>query len=105
MYEQSGDIHITVAGMSKKLGRDYIKSQRDPFDFFNDDMVIPPEYSGKLTHTYLDAEQQGTLIDYRGIPMEYEEMSSIHLEPTSYSMSILDEYKDFVKGVKRRWKS
>lgn len=105
MYEQGGDIHITIAGVSKKLGRDYIRTQKDPFEFFDDGMTIPPEYSGKLTHTYLDEVQTGTLTDYKGASMEYEELSSVHLEPASYNLTVLQDYKDYIRGVKRKWKN
>lgn len=103
IYEQGGELHITVAGVSKRFGRDYLKSTPDAFDAFKDGLTIPPEYTGKLTHSYLDEEQQGTLTDYRGVSMEYEELSSVHLEPAMFTMSILEEYKNYIKGVKKIW--
>lgn len=99
MYRQDGDVHITIAGVSKKLGRDFIAGQQDPFQFFDDGMVIDAEHSGKLTHTYLDYEQMGTLTDYRGDSMDYHEMSSVHLEQSEYKMDVLESFKDYCNGV------
>lgn len=100
MYRQSGDIHITIAGVSKKLGRDFIAGQKNPFEFFDNGMVIDREHSGKLTHTYLDYEQKGTLTDYQGNTMEYHELSSVHLEQSAYIMSILEQFKNYCLGIK-----
>lgn len=100
MYTQAGEIHITIAGVGKKSGGKYIGSQKDPFEFFSDGMIIPADNSGKLTHTYLDYEQQGILKDYKGNYMEYHEMSSVHLEKAEYHMTLLDEFKDYCDGFR-----
>lgn len=99
IYEQDGEIHITIAGVSKKMGKEFLSEQKDAFSFFNDEMEIDAEHSGKLTHTYLDYEQKGVLTDYMGNTMEYDEKSSVHLEKSSYVMSITQEFKDFLRGV------
>lgn len=101
MYEQSDGLHITIAGVSKKMGRDFIASQSDPFKFFDDDMFISKEYSGKLTHTYIDDERQGTMYDYNGKPMPYYEKSAVHLERSGYKMSLSEDFKDFCRGLER----
>lgn len=100
MYEQDGDLHITIAGVNKNLGKKYIALQDDPFKFFDDEMEIDEDWSGKLTHTYLDHEQSGLLQDYLGNVMEYHEDSSVHLEKASYSMSITEEFKEFYTSFK-----
>lgn len=94
-------IHITIAGVSKKLGRDYIASREHPYDFFSDGMTIDKEHSGKLTHTYLDYEQKGMITDYLGNTMDYYEKSSVHLEKSEYKMSMLEDFANFIKGVRR----
>lgn len=100
MYTQCGNIHITIAGVGKKAGGKYIGSQSHPYDFFTDGMLIPADYSGKLTHTYLDYVQEGVLKDYRGNVMPYKELSSVHLEKAEYRMSLLDEFKDYCDGFR-----
>ena len=62
-------------------------------------MVIDREHSGKLTHSYLDYEQDGELTDYRGASMHYHEESSVHLEQAEYKMSIMAQFKDYCNGV------
>lgn len=93
-------MHITIAGVSKKMGRDYISEQKSPYDFFTDGMTIDKDHSGKLTHTYLDYEQKGVITDYLGNTMGYYEKSSVHLEKSEYKMSMLQEFSDFVHKVK-----
>lgn len=99
IYEQDGDLHITIAGVSKKLGKDFIAKQKDPFAFFSDGMEIDEDASGKLTHTYLDYEQQGTLTDYLGNTMNYHELSSVHLEKSGYVMSLVEDFKNFFENI------
>lgn len=96
IYEQSGELHITIAGVSKKMGKEAIAGHQDPFKYFTDEMEIDAEHSGKLTHTYLDYEQHGELTDYLGHRMRFDELSSVHLEKSGYVMSIADEFKEFL---------
>lgn len=102
MLRQDDDIFITIAGVSKLIGAKYISGQKDPFDFFDDKMKIPGMYSGKLVHTYIDEERSGNVIDYQGNLNFYDEKSAVHLEPASYSMTVLDTYIDFCKAIKNR---
>lgn len=99
MYTQSDGLHITIAGVSKKMGKEYIQSQAEPYEFFGDGMTIDKDHSGKLTHTYLDYEQHGILRDYKGNYMPYDELSSVHLEKSDYKMSMTQQFREYVKGV------
>lgn len=101
IYEQSGELHITIAGVSKKMGKDAIAAKKDPFKYFTDEMEIDAEHSGKLTHTYLDYEQHGELTDYLGNKMHFDELSSVHLEKSGYVMSIADEFKEFLNKSRK----
>lgn len=93
------DIEITIAGLNKKAGKDYISSQPEPFRFFTEDMYIPADYSGKLTATYIDEKTSGVLVDYKGIPGKYEEYSALHMEKTHYEMGIAAEYAAYILGI------
>ena len=86
------------------MGKDYLAANKDPFKMFSDEMEIDAEHSGKLTHSYLDYEQRGVMIDYLGNKNEFYEKSSVHLEKSSYVMSIAQEFKDFLQGVEREVK-
>ena len=91
------DLSITVAGVNKYTAVPYlINNYKNPFEIFTENLVIPKEYTGKLTHTYLDEPQSGILTDYLGNEFEFEEYSSTHLEPAEYSLSITQEYLDYI---------
>ena len=100
--------YLTVAGLNKELGCEYLVSHfEDPFEAFAENLYVPPEYSGRLTSTYIDFECEGTVVDYTGSKNYYHELSFIHMEPSEYDMTISDVYKEFIKyvqGVKEeRW--
>lgn len=78
--------------MTQKFGK-------SAFDKFADDLYIPAEHTGKLTHTYIDREIQGEIVDYTGRKGRYWEKSFIHLSPADYTLSITAEFVEFLKGV------
>ena len=111
--ETDGEISITIAGVGKVSGVEYLKSTykttKEIFKAFTEDLCFPASYmddgvekngSGKLCHTYLDYEQQGIVRDYLGNYGEYHELSSVHLEPTEYNMSLNAEFKKLLLGIK-----
>ena len=92
------DFNITVAGLGKIKSADYIKS-KGGFDFFDDGMYIPPDYTGKLTHTYIDEEYNLTMIDYSNIPCKIHEKSYIHLEKQDYNLSLANDFINYLNGL------
>lgn len=103
LTESDGKLTLTVAGLSKSNGAQYlIENFEDPFEGFNDELYIPPEYTGKNTHTYIDDMQEGVIEDYRGVISEYSEKSSVHLAPAEYSLSIGYEYAKFLLSIQTR---
>lgn len=99
-----GTISLTVSGLNKRTAVPYLldKYGKDGiFDHFSPTMEIPGDYTGKLTHTYIDEPRTGTLTDYLGIKAAYEELSGIHLEPTPYkgSGSALYQFILKMKGM------
>lgn len=101
MVEKDGDINITVAGLNKKACVPYMleKWGDKVFDNFSDNLYIPPEHTGKNTHTYIDDERRGIVMDYLGNSAEYWELSSVHLMPADYSLSLAREYVDYILNV------
>lgn len=96
-----GELSITVSGLNKVKAVPYIKSLgEDPFKFFDENMYIPPEYTGKLTHTYIDDEHSGVIIDYMGNELEYHELSGTHLKPCHYDLSIAQKYMEYILGLR-----
>ena len=103
MLEENGKIRITVAGLGKKVALDYILSQDiDAFEFFSNNMYIPKGYAGKMIHTYIDMPSHGIVKDYLGNYGEFNELSSLYMEPADYSLSIGREYAKFLFSVKER---
>ena len=119
LWQKKGKIMPTVAGCGKgQLGAwlagqkysedyDYMKEKGwpvadgvDPFERFVIDAEVPAEHTGKLTHTYIDEETAGIVEDYRGVPGEYHEFSSVHMEPAAYSLGMDDGFAEYLLGVK-----
>ena len=101
IVEQNGEIKITVSGLNKKIASEYLvdKYGDNVFDAFDNNLYVPSKYTGKMTHTYIDEERVGTIIDYLGNEEEYDEKSGVHLENAEYSLSLLDAYVNYLKGV------
>lgn len=111
--EKDGKIEITVAGVNKKAGAEYLKHKYGDniniFNNFEDDLYFPPEYesngvkkngSGKLCHTYIDIETKGEVIDYLGNKGYYHEASSMHMENTDYTMSLTQDFINLLLGIR-----
>ena len=99
IYEDEKGFHITIAGLPKTAGRDYMLNNLNPFTDFKDGMSIPALNTGKLTHAYVEDEIEGTITDYQGNKAEYHELSYINLSPCEFTMSIAQDYADFLKNL------
>lgn len=103
MYELDDDIHLTVAGLNPESGVKYMKIKNcNPFDLFVDGFYVPPKYTGRLTHTYIDEERHGYMTDLHGVTAEYSQLSSVHLEPGDYTMGMTGEFLLAIRRVKER---
>ncbi len=101
-HEGSGELELTVAGLSKTNGLEYMKKQANydntkVFELFNDDLYIPADETGKNTHTYIDSEQEYMILDYRGVEGKVEAKSGVHLEKAEFTLSLAREYVNFLK--------
>lgn len=104
-----GIFGITVAGLGKIKGCEYLTNgwfydidgteHNSPFDRFTKGLYVPPKNTGKLTHTYIDKEMEGDVIDYLGNTSHYHELSGVHLGPCEFSMDIADKFVGFLRGV------
>lgn len=94
---------FTISGLNKRVALPYILSQTDnPMDYFNDEMTIPSSYTGKNTHTYIDYECHGMIKDYLDNYGEFDSLSSCHIEPTSFTLSLASEFIDYLFKVKTK---
>ena len=91
---------ITLAGSNKKKTMEYLVGTGDPFGKFTDGLSIPPENSGRLILTYIDNETTGTVVDMFGVPYEYHELSSIHMEKSEYNLSMSEEFVRYLEGLR-----
>lgn len=97
MTEKDGKISITVSGLNKGVTVPYLQKQgKNIFSIFTDDLYIPQGETGKQTHTYIDEERTGRVIDYLGNENNYHELSCIHLENADYSLSIGRELVEYI---------
>lgn len=101
MYIQDDKLHITIAGLSKKQGRDYIARQDKPFEFFGNAMYIPADFTGKMTHTYIDDTIEADIIDYQGVTSRVKVKSGVHLEPAEFTMIQANKYLDFLQALRQ----
>lgn len=106
IYTQGDKTAITVAGLGKKAGLEYLMSTYGPelrqvYDAFCDGLYVPAGRSGKLTHTYIDKSKCGVITDYNGVRAFYSAPSGTHLEPASFCMSLLDSYLSYLYGFEQ----
>ncbi len=100
--KKAGKTEITVAGLNKEKGAEYIKTLPDPFKAFCNELTVPKEYSGRQVATYIDEIISGTITDYLGNTGMYYELSALHLEESEYTMSIADDYLNYLLGIQER---
>lgn len=87
----------TIIDMHKK-GVSY-----DPiFDVFDNTLEIPPGFSGKNIHTYIDFAYFCKVTDYLGNSKYCSELSGTHMEPTGYYFSMSKDYMDYLAGIVSR---
>ena len=122
IYQYDDDsFGMTVAGLCKRDRTkpitpstqldaiDYLLQHGDPIEQFkgygsegdDEPMKIPKEYTGKLTHTYIDEPFSIIVEDYNGIKCAVHEKSCIHLEPTSFKLTLAEAYSKYLKGVQQ----
>lgn len=101
IVSEQGKLKTTIAGLGKKAGADYLMqiSNNDvlqAFKNFRIGLKVPAGKTGKNTHTYIDDEFKGIIVDYKGKECEIESPSSVHLEQASFEMSISETFAEFL---------
>jgi hypothetical protein len=109
MFLKNDKLTLTISGVNKKTATPWllkhfanndIKQVDKVFNAFENELEFPKDATGKQTHTYLDFEYEGYVKDYTGKLGYYHEFASIHLESTTYSLSISQQFLDYLKGIK-----
>ena len=106
LYEDDNGLHLTVAGLSKQNGVNYMLEKCDNdhakvFDMFNDDLFIPSDRTGKMTHTYIDHELTFLITDYLGNTSEITALTGVHLENCEFTLSISNQFKTFLNQLSK----
>lgn len=106
LVQDNGKLSITVAGLSKQNGLNYMLEKSDGdlsevFKMFDDSLYIPAERTGKMTHTYIDDELKFMVKDYKGNTETVNPLSGIHLGACDFTLSIAEQYKDFLTKLKQ----
>lgn len=104
LVKENGEFHLTVAGLSKKNGINHMVDicggdTEQVFDIFNDELYIPANKTGKMTHTYIDTEKEMFVVDYDGVQERVLTLSGIHLEPCDFTLSISEQYNQFLRAI------
>lgn len=106
LVEENSKLQLTVAGLSKQNGVKYMLEQSNNcnttvFNMFDDSLYIPASETGKNTHTYIDNELKFKITDYQGNDSTIETLSSIHLEPCDFTLSISKQYNEFLRQLSK----
>lgn len=101
LVEHNGKLQLTVAGLSKQNGIAYMIEQCNGdfgkvFEMFNDELYIDGEHTGKMTHTYIDDEQEGLIMDYLGNTEHVVSRSCVYLENCEFTLSLSEQYAKFL---------
>ena len=105
---ETGKITLTVSGLNKQNAVEYMVRIQGPtenpgiFDWFTNGLYVPPDSTGKQTHTYIDTPREGELVDYTGKRAHYYERAGVHLGPADYSLGLSREYIDYILGIQTR---
>lgn len=96
-----GHVSITVSGINKKAAVPYlVKTFGDKiFENFSENLIVPEGYCGKSIHTYIDDAREGEVTDYQGNVYQYSQLSAVHLEETSYQLTISDDFKSMIEWI------
>lgn len=99
-------VQITVAGLSKQNGVKYMLEQsggnvEKVFEMFDNNLYIPSDKTGKMTHTYIDDEVKVKVVDYLGNEQIENPLSGIHLEPCDFTLSLSKQYLEFLNNLSK----
>ena len=94
-YKDDPSLHITVAGLSKSKGSEWL-TKHGGMDKFRADTIIPAGSSGRTVADYIDHKEPYELW-YKGECILTG--SAIAIYETSYTFSIADEYEELLADL------
>lgn len=98
LLTKEGKTVLTVSGLNKFVAMPYmLKKWGDKvYENFTNNLKIPRDNTGKMTHTYIDDERKGFIVDYKNIRYQYSELSAVHLENAPFTMCMTSVYLDYL---------
>lgn len=98
IQKPNNEYTLTISGINKKIAIPYLyeKYGESILEHFTDGMYVPKGKTGKNIHTYIDEETSGICTDYIGKTYKYHELSSIHMEPCDYELSLSREFLEYL---------
>lgn len=105
---QDEELEVTVSGLNKNQGREYLidhsENNAQAFELFKNNMTIPKEYSGKMTHKYIDREYTFEVTDYQGKTVTVTALSGIHMEGSEFTIDKVKiaqrELDNLINGIR-----
>lgn len=102
-YKKNGELGLTCAGINKKAALKYLLEQSNGSNYvamvmFDWGVYFPPGCGGKNTVAYIDTPLSAWVEDYQGRRFFCEEKSFVHIEESSYYLSLTKEYLDLISG-------
>lgn len=117
-------LELTCAGVNKESGAKFIKYKyikdkvsskkegrpiwkcddvlrENPFDFFDFNMNVPAQLSGKLA-SQLHGEWEGNVTDYLGNTCWCKVKSGIYMEPAPFRLKIEESFSRYLKNAEAR---
>lgn len=108
LYVDDNKLHATIAGTGKQKAVEYLMKKYKTYDkifsAFKTGLIIPENYTGKLTHTYIDETMEGDIIDCDGNFYHYKQLSGIHLEKTTFKLSLTELFLKYIAGVENEYR-
>lgn len=103
IYQQSGKVYVTCAGLPKDALPIYCKEKNiDIWRVFDDKMLLPAKYTGKLRTKYTNTEYSANITDAFGNAERMTEKSGVALLGVPFELSMTGEYISLVKEYNER---
>ena len=104
MVDDNGKLKITVAGLSKQNGVNYMLEQCEGdidavFEMFNTGLFIPAHATGKNTRTYINTPLDFQVTDYLGNTEDVHTLSGVHLEAASFTLDRGVMFAEFMRNL------
>lgn len=89
VIDQDDNFSITVSGLDKTDGKEYILS-KGGMEAFTSTLYVPKEFTGKRLAIFEDKKCSGSVVDYQGITGDYDSLGHVYIKMEDFGMSLFD---------------